>query len=78
MAGADAILRVYNYKQQKLSFKIKNPAGNAFTGLHWRPVNQQNRYLRNIILSIDCEGLIQHWHLPSGSPKSILILHNQL
>ena len=66
MAGQDAIIRVYNYKAGKLSYEIKNPHGNAFTGINWRAVNQQNRYLRNIILAIDCEGEIMHYHTPTG------------
>jgi len=32
----------------------------------WRPVNSGSKFTRNILVTVDCEGLIQHWHAPSG------------
>ena len=64
----DATVKVFNYKKQKLTYTLSQVSTEKqvpFTCLRWRPVNQSNK-IRNIILTVNAEGLIQHWHLTTG------------
>jgi len=70
VACTDSHLRVYNYKAKKISYDLVSPLNNPFTSLTWRPVNKNTSYIRNVVLTTDCEGNIMHWHVPSSNPYS--------
>ncbi len=58
-------VRVYNTKTEELVYQIANDTESSFSYLKWRPVKGMNK-TKNVFVTTNADGLIQHWHLNSG------------
>ena len=66
-------VRVYNVNNGKLAYTIPSTTPNVpFSYVRWRPNNSVNKP-RNVFVTVNADGQIQHWHLTSGSLLFILV-----
>lgn len=59
-------VKVYNVRSEQLAFTIKSTKPDIpFSFLAWRPQSPVSR-TKNVIVTVNAEGEIQHFHLNSG------------
>lgn len=58
-------IRVYNVEKEKVSYTMySSKPGVPFSYVKWRP--KSGYKAKNVFVSVNAEGEIQHWHLFSG------------
>ena len=58
-------IRVYNVDKERLSYSIESTRpGVPFSYVKWRP--KLNYKAKNVFVTANAEGEVQHWHLTSG------------
>ncbi|CEL91874.1 unnamed protein product [Vitrella brassicaformis CCMP3155] len=77
-ACSNGAIKIFNTSTGRQAYVLNQAGGSPTTQVRWRP-NKAVSKTKNVLISVNSDGVVQHWHIASGKClHQIIENHNQL